>query len=221
MRAVEKGTNNTVFTHWNQARDPLVNTIGWYCSYCEMGVSQLIAVEHIVPRDNGGAPLSWENFLLSCVYCNSRKLARNPSRFGYLWPDRDNTDLAFVYNKPDAIIALPGQVTYEAEATIDLMGLNRMPGSAHPPTERDTRWIHRLRAWLRAERCLEIWHDHPQPHTAELIAMVAVEIGFYSVWRTVFAAEAVALPRIKQAFIGTFTEIDDNGSRVLRPGGVI
>ncbi len=221
MRAVEKGTNATVFTHWNEARNPLVDKIGWYCSYCEMSVRQLIAVEHIVPRDNGGAPLTWENFLLSCVYCNSQKSARNQSRNGYLWPDRDNTDLAFGYNKVDATIALPGPVNAEAKATIDLMGLNRMPGSAHAPTERDTRWIHRLDAWSQAEKCLSIWQNHPQPHTAELIAKVAAGMGFYSVWTTVFAAEALALPIIKQAFIGTFAEQDANGQRVIRAGGVV
>lgn len=221
MRSIDKGTTALTFTHWNQARDLLVAKIGWYCSYCEMGVSQLIAVEHVVPRDNGGAELDWENFVLSCVYCNSRKLARNLSRAGYLWPDLDNTDLAFLYNKTEGVIAHPGPTLAVADATIDLTKLHQMPGSAHPPTAKDSRWIHRLRAWLRAERCLAIWQAHPQPHTAELIGMVAAEIGFYSIWTTVFAAEAVALPIIKGGFPGTFEVREADGSRRVRVGATV
>lgn len=221
MRAVYKGTTTQVFTNWNQARDPMVARIGWYCSYCEMSVSQMIAIEHIVPRDNGGAPLDWENFLLSCVYCNSVKKARNVSRAGYFWPDIDNTDLAFLYDKTEAVVTVPGPTQVAAESTIDLTGLDRMPGAANTPTNRDSRWIHRLRVWLRAERCLEIWQNHPQQHTAELISMIAAEMGFYSVWTTVFAAEAAAIPIIKSAFIGTYEVYEANGARRIRANGLV
>lgn len=55
-----------------------------YCSYCEMGVRNMVEVEHVVPRNHGGAPLEWENFLLSCRYCNGIKSNKNISRAGYI-----------------------------------------------------------------------------------------------------------------------------------------
>ena len=100
MRPVTRGDSPRTFTNYKQARDRLMERIGPYCSYCEMRVTNMIEVEHIVPVANGGEELDWNNFLLSCRYCNGNKGNNNQDRAGYLWPDRDDTDLAFAYS-PD------------------------------------------------------------------------------------------------------------------------
>lgn len=97
MRAIEKGDSTKNYKRYQDARNDLAAQTGWYCSYCELAVVHMIEVEHVVPKINGGDELAWENFVLSCKYCNSIKGARNKSRDGYIWPDRDNSDLAFDY----------------------------------------------------------------------------------------------------------------------------
>jgi 5-methylcytosine-specific restriction endonuclease McrA len=95
---------------YRDANPYLKTDLGLYCDYCEQVLSEMIAVEHIVPK----APfpltsLSWQNFLLCCRACNSKKLDKparaelatwnlNPAptneveryaaiRGHYLWPD--------------------------------------------------------------------------------------------------------------------------------------
>jgi hypothetical protein len=95
---------------YKDANPYLKTDFGLYCSYCEQVLSEMIAVEHVVPK----APypmtsVSWQNFLLCCRACNSKKgdtperseLAAwnlNPAptyeleryaavRAHYLWPD--------------------------------------------------------------------------------------------------------------------------------------
>jgi hypothetical protein len=143
MRPIEKGIAPKQYTNYQNSRSDLVQQIGWYCSYCEMPVKNMIEVEHVVPVKNGGKELDWDNFLLFCRYCNSVKVDRNTSRKGYFWPDIDNTFLAFSYT-PVKMIEPNEQLTSTkmaiAQNTIDLMGLNRYPGSLNEPTEKDTRW---------------------------------------------------------------------------------
>ena len=62
--------------------NPYLKTdFGLYCSYCEQVLSEMIAVEHVVPK----APypytsVSWQNFLLCCRACNSKK-GDTPERY--------------------------------------------------------------------------------------------------------------------------------------------
>jgi 5-methylcytosine-specific restriction endonuclease McrA len=101
---------------YRDANPYLKTDLGLYCSYCEQILSEMIAVEHVVPK----APfpmtsLCWENFLLCCRACNSKKgntPARtelddwnlNPAptsevqryaavRAHYLWPDNGSHTL--------------------------------------------------------------------------------------------------------------------------------
>ena len=220
MRPVNKGTAPALYTHWGQARTDLANTIGWYCSYCEMAITNMIEVEHVVPRSKGGAPLSWDNFLLSCKYCNTVKNDRNASRKGYIWPDSDNCDLVFKYSDTIEVVA-NSIVNKEAAATIDLMGLDRRPGSAQLPTYADSRWIFRLQTWLVAKNSLANWQSAPSPAMATQIGLTAKGFGFFSVWLTVFAAERDVLAEIFAAFPNTYTDTDLNGNRIVRPNGII
>ena len=38
-------------------------------------------MDHVIPRDRGGAT-SWENVVISCIRCNSRKSNRLPKEAG-------------------------------------------------------------------------------------------------------------------------------------------
>ncbi len=221
MRPVIKGNVPKVYTHWSQARNDLGNQIGWYCSYCEMGVTNMVEVEHIVPRSHGGAPLSWTNFLLCCKYCNTVKRDRNTTTNGYVWPDRDNTDLTFVYDVLSVVQPLANAVQAQATATINLMGLNRRPGGAVEPTDADTRWIFRLQTWVIAMQSLRNWQANASAVLAHQIALTAKGHGFYSIWMSVFAAELVILDAIRNEFSNTYYAHDAGGARVSRPGGII
>lgn len=224
MRAVEKGEAPRTYTKHEQAKNDLANRIGWYCSYCEMGVRHFIAVEHIVPQNNGGAILDWENFLLGCFHCNSVKGARNQSREGYLWPDIDNTPLAFAYNRTQVIhpaANLSETIYQRALATIHLTGLDRRPGGNNEPTDRDVRWIHRREVWGIAEASLEDWHLTSTPAMARQIARTAFGHGFYSIWMTIFQGIQPVINEINQIFPGTYLPLIDSNTHQaqIRTGG--
>ncbi|MBK9452257.1 MAG: HNH endonuclease [Bacteroidetes bacterium] len=85
MRCIEKGASPRQYKDYHDARNDLAGRIGWYCAYCEMRVTNMIEVEHVHPVNHGGNELDWNNFLLSCRYCNGIKTDRNTSRRGYLW----------------------------------------------------------------------------------------------------------------------------------------
>jgi len=225
MRPVEKGIAPSTYRRYQQARNELAERIGWYCSYCETPVKNMIEVEHVIPKDlRPDLRLSWENFLLACKYCNTVKRARNTDRAGYLWPDQDNTDLAFQYSETAVIEPMHGLVTNiqaAAQKTIDLMGLDRRPGGTNEPTPADTRYISRFEAWIQAKASLNRWHQAPIPPMAEQIAISAAGFGHFSIWNTVFAGESIVLGLIRLAFIGTFSDTDGGGVRLVRSGGIL
>lgn len=221
MRPVVKGSAPRSYSHWGQARNDLANQIGWYCSYCEMGVSNMIEVEHIVPRNHGGPELDWENFLLSCKYCNTVKSSNNLARDGYIWPDRDNTDLAFVYSELNVIEPKNNGIRREGRATIDLTGLDRGPNGLNLPTDADSRWIFRIQAWLVAKLSRENWNKRPSPEMADQIAKTAIGTGFFSIWMKIFEDTPQVQSEIKNQFPNTYSTEDALGQRIVRPSGII
>lgn len=186
----------------------------------------MIEVEHIVPLDNGGDELNWENFLLSCKYCNTVKKARNIDRVGYLWPDRDNTDLVFNYSETNIIepvSTLTAQLTNFANATIDLMGLDRVPGGVNEPTEADTRWVIRQQAWDKAKKSYNNWVKLPNPVLAHQIGITSLD-GNYSIWCEVFKNEPDVLIEIDLAYTakGLYKQYEADGlTRTRRPNSQI
>ncbi|MCW1941660.1 HNH endonuclease [Bacillus anthracis] len=77
-----------------------MDRIGSYCSYCERSLGGNVAVEHIQPKSlHKELALTWDNFLLACVNCNSIKSNQSINLEEYLWPDKDNTLLAFHYGR--------------------------------------------------------------------------------------------------------------------------
>jgi 5-methylcytosine-specific restriction endonuclease McrA len=52
------------------------------CQYCgEQPGSEELTIDHVLPRSQGGAS-TWENCVLACIDCNSRKANRTPDQAG-------------------------------------------------------------------------------------------------------------------------------------------
>jgi 5-methylcytosine-specific restriction endonuclease McrA len=49
------------------------------CQYC--GSNKHLTIDHIIPRSRGGKD-SWENLVIACAGCNSRKSNRTPEEAG-------------------------------------------------------------------------------------------------------------------------------------------
>ena len=105
MRPIEKSRHPRdehgqiiTFHVYQDAKKLLIDRIGSYCSYCERPLTNP-AVEHKMSRDpHPQYELKWNNYLLSCTNCNSIKAhQRHLLLKDCIWPDRDNTFLAFVY----------------------------------------------------------------------------------------------------------------------------
>ena len=223
MRTVQRGIAPNTYSNYKEARNDLAGRIGWFCSYCEMPVKNMIEVEHIHPVANGGNELDWENFLLACRYCNAIKKNNNASRSGFFWPDIDNTILSFKYSEKDIIEPASGLQANDniaAIATISLTGLNRTPHSGNEPTDADSRWIARISAIGVINESYKDWLLNQTTAFARQIARTATGHGFYSFWMLRFAGIQLVIEEINAAFIGTYLPIyDAHGTKVIRPTG--
>jgi hypothetical protein len=226
MRSVDKGVNATPYTNYRDAASDLIGRLGWYCSYCEMEISNEPDVEHVQPKSKGGALKMWSNFLLGCKKCNKIKRAKNPSRANHLWPDEDNTFVAYeyyneIYVRPVAALIAP--YSNYAQNTLALTGIDRFPNRILNPTKKDKkdpRWQKRKIAWNVADKLLANWKKRPNQELAEAIAECAAGRGFYSIWVNKFSGEPQVLAAIKAQFPNTYEPIL-NGmlGYNLRPGG--
>lgn len=209
MRPVNKGQSIKQYKKYQDARDDLFRRIGMYCSYCEMVINNSAEVEHIVPRNQGGDELSWDNFLLSCKYCNTSKSDNNLSRDNYLWPDTHNTFKAFIYNEIDQILVnneLSDEEKEQAKNTIELLKLDRYPGKSGWNNHKDTRYISRAKAWEKAKDCLENYKEFMIPAVAKTISKVASSEGHFSIWMEVFKDYSEVKKLIVEEYIGTNKE---------------
>ena len=100
MRPINKGNSpyNTIKSY-PEALPYLEERIGLYCSYCELPIFHVPEVEHVVSKSRGGNRTEWDNLLLGCKYCNTRKgNAVGPeNKETFLWPDENNTALVYSY----------------------------------------------------------------------------------------------------------------------------
>ena len=104
MRPVDKGkAPDAEFEKYQDAEPYLEERLGPYCSFCEYPIHHVPEVEHRESKARGGEELDWDNLLLSCKYCNTRKgkLVGKGEKEKYLWPDQDDTFHAY------AIFLLP------------------------------------------------------------------------------------------------------------------
>lgn len=212
------------FSHYNQARDPLIDRMGDYCSYCEIALPSAIAVEHVQPKSLEPAlELKWDNFLLACNNCNSVKLNTPVDLPEFYWPDLDNTLRAFLYeqDEPPQIIDDDAIDQVIAQRTIDLTGLDRLPG--HPNySDRDRRWKKRFEAWSAALLAATFIEQNDSEEMRALAVEVARGRGFWSVWFTVFFQDLDMCERLIAGFKGTASDcFDAETETIARPGGQI
>lgn len=226
MRSVDKGIAPSVYMNYRDALPDLQSRIGLYCSYCEMEISNEPDVEHVHPKARGGNPTEWRNLLLGCKKCNKIKKDKNPNRDNHLWPDEDNTSVAFEYYNEIMVrpaATLPAPIMLMAQNTLQLCGIDRVPGKIARPTkidQRDQRWQKRRIVWLYAERALSNWQNNPTIELKETIGDLAKASGFYSIWVQFFANEPEMLAEIKSRFPNTYEpQYFANGDLRVRPGG--
>ncbi len=230
MRPVAKGTAPRAYARYEDAIEDLRTVIGDFCSYCERQIETHLAVEHIQPKSRRKSlRTSWDNFLLGCVNCNSCKGKKKVLLDKHLWPDRDNTLRAFIYEASGRVRVSP-QLTKanrdRAKATLALVGLDRIPGNpiaGKRPTSADGRWRRRQEAFGLAQRQLARLQQQDTTIIRDLIADVAHGRGMFSVWMHVFAGDADMRQRLVQRFIGTADNCFDpvTGAAIHRPGGMV
>ena len=215
MRPVNKGDAPKIkIKKYQDAEQHLEKRLGAYCSFCELPLQHVPEVEHREAKSSGGEELDWDNFLLSCKYCNTRKgkIVKKGDLQKYLWPDIDDTFHAFSYEEdlPQVnaeYLNLIADGSYQkALNLLKLIKLDNRPTK----TERDRRFFARNEArnsalmsragWLSMETSSD------RDTYLETIVMLAKASGFFSVWMLVFKdIEAVKL-RLLDSFPGTRRE---------------
>ena len=219
MRPVEKGATpkehgkDVIFTDYKQAKRYLITRLGEYCSYCETKIPANLAVEHVLPKSIRPAlKLTWDNFLLACTNCNSTKGDTNINLADYIWPDRENSFMAFLYDNSGIVKVNPAsdQTTRDrSKATIALMGLDKHApntGTTAYQKASDLRFQHRIEAWRKAAIHLKDYRNAPdnfKPQLALYIVEVVQGYGFWSVWMTVFSNQPKVQKLLIEGFPGT------------------
>ena len=204
MRAVNKGDSPYESIKEYQDAIPFQEKrIGLYCSYCEMSIKHVPEVEHKVSKSLGGELTVWENLLLGCKYCNTRKKDKviPQDKDLYLWPDEDNTAIAYVYeygypkvNKECLQELDPtGNLYKKADNTYKVVGLGNDP--TKKIGEKDRRFLSRNSTYYKAQVSLKSWKNVREASfllkedMKRQILMTATAEGFFSVWLTVFSGE--------------------------------
>jgi uncharacterized protein (TIGR02646 family) len=223
MRPIDRGTvpvnyEGEVFQPktYQEFREFLITRLGSYCSYCERPISHNVAVEHIKPKDsNKLLEKEWSNLLLACTNCNSTKGKTKVILAAYIWPDIDNSALAFIYSSSGRININPSisRVNrYRALKTIRLVGLDKVP--SYDPVKsgdtKDQRWRERRTVWDVAQRSLDRLRRNDNPDFREQIVETALGRGYFSIWMSVFVNNTDMLDRFVKAFVGTARDCYDS-----------
>jgi len=165
-------------------------------------------VEHIQPKGLGKyahLETSWENFLLACVNCNSAKGDTDVEPVNYYLPDRDNTYVPFCYLEsglvePSNTLGMDERAI--AEATIDLVGLNKnFEDDDELLIAAIDRFAQRAAAQKLASDSLRDYEQAPIPQVHALLVRLACASGFFSIWMSTFSAHA----GMQHAFIDGFS----------------
>jgi uncharacterized protein (TIGR02646 family) len=234
MRPVERGNvpidpktgTKKSFKEYSHSKPELLDRIGKYCSYCEKFLTQLIDVEHVLPKQHfPELETTWHNFLISCRVCNDIKGHTKIKRKDFYWADVDNTFRMFEYQLNSGDVKVNSSLTVteqiKAKNTLDLVGLDRKPG--HPKYKTgsaDIRWQDRLTTLDVAQEVLKDLQSNNTPEMRNQIVRNAQGRGFWSVWMTVFKDETDMLQRFIAEFPGTCRNcFDVEGKPMSRLGG--
>lgn len=231
MRPIDKGESPyETIAEYQDAIPHLEKRIGLYCSYCEMPIIHVPEVEHMISRKRGGDRTAWSNLLLGCKYCNTRKSAKitPQNAVEYLWPDADNTAVAFSYmhgipkvnEEALSVLDPTGACCEKAKNTYEMVDLGNMPDIQKG--DKDRRASKRIAALDMASRSLDNWHhvkDAPEQFKNDMkkqIVVTAKAVGFFSVWMTVFADEPQMLQALIENFPGTDRAYYDEDGKIKR-----
>lgn len=215
MRPIDKGTTPELnFKKYQDAELYLERRIGPYCSFCELPIRHVPEVEHKEAKSQGGDDLLWENFLLSCKYCNTRKgtTVKQGDLDQYLWPDTDDTFHAFDYSGELPQVATEylqkkADGSYQkAVRLFHLVKLNNRPKLG----SKDKRFFARNEAKNFAIQSKLGWmkmkNQEDKDTYLESIIMLAKSSGFFSVWMTVFSDIEIVRTKLLENFAGTKKE---------------
>ncbi len=234
MRPVDKGTipqkngKDVIYSRYQEARGELIARLGELCSYCEMHLDAGLDVEHVQPKSlHPSAACSWDNFLLACKNCNSTKGNTNINAGNindYLWPDKDNTFLAFKYTEGGEIqvnsdSSIPDDIKQKAQRLLCLVGLDKGPNNNAKASDR--RWQNRLDEWGKATKAKEILLRSTDKVSVRNLIEDMVD-SYFSIWLTVFADDPDMCWRLIRKFKGTATNcFERDGKPIHREGGQI
>ena len=166
-------------------------------------------VEHREAKSTGGELLEWENLLLSCKYCNTRKGVRvkRDDKDKYLWPDVDDTFHAYSYDKdiPQLNeIYLNSKGTAEKEKAENLFHLIKLDNIPICPKDKDRRYSSRnetrncaLESKIGLSKMKGITERKAYLNALKNLALAK---GFFSVWMEVFKDDE----EVKQLLISSF-----------------
>ncbi len=196
---------------YHDAKPHLIARLGSYCSYCERKIATGLHVEHIhaksIREDLKGR---WDNFLLSCINCNSIKGDKPVDIATMLLPDRDNTFIALRYAQDGAVQPSPDStsaVQAMANALLDLVGLNKKTSYFFDENEKlvaQDRVTQRSEAWSLAQYTLaDRVADPANQRLLRAAVNLASATGFFSIWMSVFTNDVAFKQNLLAAFPGT------------------
>ena len=199
-------------------RADLLDRLGPYCCYCNIRLPESPQVEHVTAQVlASGQALDWDNLLLACGACNSRKNALPCTPTTHFLPHAHNTHLAFAYQtiphpvQPGKLAAVvvvrPGLSAAQhtkALATIELCQLANIPTDNRRLAQAiDLRWKYRQEELLEAGLYRNHWDAVDatgQQLLLDSIERLARKGGFFSVWFAAFHD----VPAVKQALLAAF-----------------
>lgn len=212
MRPVNKGEAPDVeFKRYQDAEPYLEERLGAYCSFCELPLKHVPEVEHREAKSQGGELLTWDNLLLACKYCNTRKgvKVKCGDKDNYLWPDQDDTFHAFSYvgvlpelNESYLELQEPA-IRDKAKKLFKLVKLDNRPSIQ----EKDRRFFERNEARNNAVASKNGWMKLKDTEFREIyldqIIRLAKSDGFFSTWMEVFKDEIEVQRELVHVFLGT------------------
>ncbi|MCX6381772.1 MAG: HNH endonuclease [Armatimonadetes bacterium] len=216
MRPVDKGVAPTTYSAYEEAKPDLVSRLGTYCSYCERRLATHIAVEHIINKDRDPSlRLVWDNFLLTCVNCNSAKGTKIVSLDTLYFPDRDNTFFAFEYLADANIVPSSSLTPAQAIIATDTRALTELNRPIRTFYDANGKRVaiekisQRMDVWASAKRSRDNLSRCCTDAMRDQIVISALAEGFFSIWMTVFEGDAEMRNRFITEFTGTAKDCFD------------